>query len=1025
MGTTGTSTITVQAVDFDVDGHELVLATQSFTATVQADTNDNRPFLQPIAPIKTVANEPVPFQIPAVDVEGDPIYYHGTPDSSTTDITLSVNSTTGEGTLTPLSGAVGVRAVAIGVRKPTPDANDSTPWDTQLVPVYIRPAAPSVSLAADSDTGLASNDGITNLDNTAGKTLNFTVTGTVSGAVVEVLADGVVIGSTTASGTTTTVQSTGAYTLSNGPHSITARQTLHNQTVDVGNYHDTVNLASNESPATNIVVDTTAPQITSAPMTTAVEGQAYAYPVTTSESGSRQFALVAAPAGMTIDPSTGLITWTPGEVGGSTNPVTVRLTDAAGNVADQSFSVDVTPVNAAPTAAEQQVRVMWNGSLAITLTGDDGDPDAVQTLTYAIVTFPSHGTISGFDAATGALTYTPDANYVGPDSFTFTVTDDATAGDPVSLTSAPATVSLTVTGEPTVIQLPGGRGKNSAVVFCENGNIQVLNGKGNMLLNRPLAFVSKLTIRGYANKSDTVTVDFAKGGYFAILDGIVFDGEPGRNADTLLLRGTNGDDTFALAAGVVSIGGLDIQFVDVEQLVLDGGVGNDVYRVSDLSTTTKLVDGRGTDLLDFSQAAAGVTVDLGKASGQAQTVFSGNGGILALKGAIENVIGTDAADWIKGNSAKNNIEGRGGNDSLYGSSGDDTLWGENGDDSLNGDAGKDILVGGADNDVLSGGAGNDTYTFDADLNLGSDTLIGLSRDGSDTLDFSSTTTVGVALNLSQAGLQTVVPGNLLLALSAGNVVENAIGGDGDDVLIGNALPNVLNGGPGNDTYRFDPGRASGTDTVIESPNGGTDTLDFSDSTVGMTVNLATTGRQTVVRGKLVLILSANNVVENVFGGSGDDVLIGNALANVLKGGPGNDVLLGGAGDDTLEGGLAGSDGRDILFGGSGQDTLRGRSGDDLLFGGNSLYVNETKGTADLTALKAIMAEWKSAHSYLDRVNRVFDGGGLNKKYKLRGKLIADSAADTLWGEGEQDWFLVHGEDLTPDLNPFTETKTQL
>ena len=100
---------------------------------------------------------------------------------------------------------------------------------------------------------------------------------------------------------------------------------------------------------------------------------------------------------MSIDASSGLIQWTPGEVGGSSNPVTVRVSDAAGNYVEQTFSVTIQAVNAAPSAVGQQVRVASNGSKAITLSGDDGDPDAAQTLSYAITSGPSHGQITGFD----------------------------------------------------------------------------------------------------------------------------------------------------------------------------------------------------------------------------------------------------------------------------------------------------------------------------------------------------------------------------------------------------------------------------------------------------------------------------------------------------------------------------------------------------------------------------------------------------------------------------------------------------
>ena len=64
-----------------------------------------------------------------------------------------------------------------------------------------------------------------------------------------------------------------------------------------------------------------------------------------------------------------------------------------------------------------------------------------------------------------------------------------------------------------------------------------------------------------------------------------------------------------------------------------------------------------------------------------------------------------------------------------------------------------------------------------------------------------------------------------------------------------------------------------------------------------------------------MILSANNVIENATGGTGNDRLIGNGLNNTLIGGNGNDTLQGGNGDDQLLGGV----GNDVLTGGAGKD----------------------------------------------------------------------------------------------------------
>ncbi|MEA2598622.1 MAG: hypothetical protein QOF01_5091, partial [Thermomicrobiales bacterium] len=125
--------------------------------------------------------------------------------------------------------------------------------------------------------------------------------------------------------------------------------------------------------------------------------------------------------------------------------VRVRTTDSGSGTLtfDKVFTITVTEWNDAPTAAGQTLATNEDTPLAITLTGDDGDPGVAQVLTFAIDDQPDHGTLTGFDAATGAVTYEPALNYNGPNSFTVTVTDDGTAGGP-ALTSAPATIALTV-----------------------------------------------------------------------------------------------------------------------------------------------------------------------------------------------------------------------------------------------------------------------------------------------------------------------------------------------------------------------------------------------------------------------------------------------------------------------------------------------------------------------------------------------------------------------------------------------------
>src|SRR5262249_28266180 len=116
---------------------------------------------------------------------------------------------------------------------------------------------------------------------------------------------------------------------------------------------------------------------------------------------------------------------------------------------------------------------------------------------------------------------------------------------------------------------------------------------------------------------------------------------------------------------------------------------------------------------------------------------------------------------------------------IFGMGGNDTLiWSRSANlppARIDGGAGDDIITSGTGNDTLVGGAGNDTYLFDTDAALGSDT-IDESGGGIDTLDFSSTTTRGVNIDLSNPAPQVVNAG-LTLTLSAGNTIENVIGGD--------------------------------------------------------------------------------------------------------------------------------------------------------------------------------------------------------------------------------------------------------
>jgi large repetitive protein len=166
------------------------------------------------------------------------------------------------------------------------------------------------------------------------------------------------------------------------------------------------------------------------------------------------FKLVDGPTYGTLtgfNPATGAVTYTPSADFNGTDTFTFTVTDdhRAGSPpnltsAPGTVTITVIPVNKPPVAHPQSVTTAEDQPVQITLTGEDGDPEVHQVLTFTITTPPQHGTLGPIDPATGAVVYTPDPDFNGTDSFAFTVTDDASAGQPANLTSPPATVLITV-----------------------------------------------------------------------------------------------------------------------------------------------------------------------------------------------------------------------------------------------------------------------------------------------------------------------------------------------------------------------------------------------------------------------------------------------------------------------------------------------------------------------------------------------------------------------------------------------------
>jgi fibronectin-binding autotransporter adhesin len=117
--------------------------------------------------------------------------------------------------------------------------------------------------------------------------------------------------------------------------------------------------------------------------------------------------------------------------------------------------------------------------------------------------------------------------------------------------------------------------------------------------------------------------------------------------------------------------------------------------------------------------------------------------------------------------------------------------------------------------------------------------------------------------------------------------------------------------------------------------------------------------------------------------------------------------------------LLGGTNRDLMIGGAGADQLVGSGGDDLMIGGTTAFNN------DDAALRAIDAEWTSAHDFATRIANLSDdssnagfAGRLNGSYFLipLQTLFADGAIDSLTGSSGSDWYIVDAADLVNGAN---------
>ena len=335
--------------------------------------------------------------------------------------------------------------------------------------------------------------------------------------------------------------------------------------------------------------------------------------------------------------------------------------------------------------------------------------------------------------------------------------------------------------------------------------------------------------------------------------------------------GTSGDDVIVGTAAfdaIDGLGGNDKICGLGDRDFIEGGDGADQINGGGSASTP----GDEDDTVAYRDSPAAVSIGMGGGS-------KDGWGFTEKLVNIENLQGSEHADNLTGNSKTNAIVGWGGNDVIEGGGSpagapSDVLLGIAGDDTFKNAPGA-VIDGGPN------GSTGDTIKY---RGLAGPITVDLALSFPQNTGAGSQQIAGIE-NLYGSDGEDVLTGNGSVNRFYGGIGDDTLRGlEGDDFVYGEADDDTLSGGPGRDKLHGGANNGHGPDPDTSIEEG--DTADYTDSAVGMTINLdAGTAKEGTVTDTLV-------DVENAIGADGFD--------NTITGDDGINVLIGGDEDDTFD-----------------------------------------------------------------------------------------------------------------------------
>lgn len=404
------------------------------------------------------------------------------------------------------------------------------------------------------------------------------------------------------------------------------------------------------------------------------------------------------------------------------------------------------------------------------------------------------------------------------------------------------------------------------------------------------------------------------------------------------INGTSGNDSLTGTAGddlIDGMGGVD---------AIAASDGNDRIIVWDSPTSGNFVygaidGGAGHDILDLT-GWQGPPLDMSAYATIGIVVGSftnnGEGTAIAMVQNVEEIWLPQGGASFTDEQLANRPDGPFGGPftgwKIVGGGGGDYIYDGPGSDTVSTGAGTDTVFFHGGNDQVSLGDNSDFYVVDDPLFVGNPTVD--AGGGTDTLIWNPNTALAVKIDLG-SGQATDGTSHLTVSgfenVSAGpsqNTVLDwhlELSGDNDSnvflVHVSDMGSGWLNGRGGDDTVNLSGGQSasatvyggSGDDLVIGSDgadwiNGGQPSNDPYDPA------------------------GANGGSDTLYAGDGNDHIYGNAQSAVAGALDGNDSISGDAGSDYVNGNA----GNDTIFGGAGSDRLYGGAGNDLMYGDDML-----------------------------------------------------------------------------------------